>query len=154
MRKKNILFLSVIVGCISLWNINNNYYAMWNNNSHEVKVDSPLSIKKVKIEYGSSANTSNRPNDKIKFIKHSKYTVLYDGRNWKDLIPNEYGENVFLITYDEKYYLQFRHFKTNCNHQHDYSFHLFKSKDKIFVDIKINGRDAVFSLIEMKRLKV
>ena len=152
MRKKILLLLCFIIAFISLWNINNNYYAIWNNNSHEVKVDSPLSIKKVKIEYGNSANTSNRPNDKIKFIKHSKYTVLYDGRNWKDLIPNEYGENDFLITYDEKYYLQFRHFKTNRSHQHAYTFHLFENNDKVFINVKIVGRDEVYLLREMKKM--
>ena len=144
--------MCLIVVSISLWNINNNYYAMWNSNSQEVKVDSPLSIKKVKIEYGNSANTSNRPNDKIQFINHSKYTVLYDGRNWKDLIPNEYGENDFLITYDERYYLQFRHFKTNRSHQHEYRFHLFENNDKVFVNIKIVGRDEMYSLMEMKKM--
>ena len=152
MRKNILIFLCFIVAYISLWNINNNYYAMWNSNSQEVKVDGPLSIKKVKIEYGNSANTSNRPNDNIQYIKRSKYTVLYDGRNWKDLISNEYGENDFLITYDEKYYLQFRHFKTNRSHQHEYSFHFFENNDKIFVNIKIVGRDAVYSMMEMKKM--
>lgn len=152
MRKKIFLLLCLIVAFISLWNINNNYYAMWNSNSQEVKVDGPLSIKKVKIEFGNSTNSINRPTDKVLFKNRSKYNVLYDGRNWKDLIPNEYGENDFLIKYDERYYLQFRHFKTNRSHQHAYSFHLFKKNDKVFVNIKIVGRDEMYSLMEMKTM--
>jgi hypothetical protein len=125
---------------------------MWNNNSQEVKASSSIDIKKVKIEFGNGTHSINRPKDKVLFKNRSKYSVLYDGITWKDLIPNEYGENDFLITYDEKYYLQLRHFKTNCNHQHDYSFHLFRSNDKVFVNIKIVGRDAVYSLLEMKKM--
>lgn len=58
-------------------------------------------------------------------------------------MTNGYGENDFLVTYDDTYYLSFRQFKSNRRHQHDYNFHFFEEGDKIILQVSIEGQDAM-----------
>lgn len=64
--------------------------------------------------------------------------VIYDGNITYD-IPNEYGENDWHFNYKDRLYGYFRHFKSNRNDKHNYTFHFFKKENNIFVEIKING---------------
>lgn len=130
------------IGFFGLSKLNNNFLLLWNKNNISVTTDSPIDIEKVKVEFGSSVNTISRRNDLDLFKKRSKYTILYDGEVKAPLI-NKYGENDFLITYDNKYYFSFRQFKFNRRNQHDYNFHLSKRKSKIYVRVEINGQDAM-----------
>ena len=84
---------------------------------------------KIKIEFGNSVINISRGTDTDLFVNRERYTVLYDGRV-KGKIINDYGENDFLVTYDNKYYLSFRQFKFNANHQHDYYFRFFQNNSK------------------------
>lgn len=123
-----------------LFLIFNHHLLLWNLNAIRVSADKPLTQDKVKIEYGMSANSYNR-SDLGSVPNRDKYSVLVFDGEVKNEIPNEYGENDFLITYDEKYYLTFRHFKTNWKHQHDYNFHFYFKNDKLFVRANIKGVD-------------
>ena len=87
-----------------------------------------------------SANSYNR-SDIGTIPNREKYSVLAFDGEVKNEIPNEYGENDFLITYDNKYYLTFRHFKTNWKHQHDYNFRFYSKDNKIFLQADIKGID-------------
>ncbi|GAA5021969.1 hypothetical protein GCM10011506_01850 [Marivirga lumbricoides] len=146
MKRKILLiaeFLVLILGGLSLWKINKDYYVIWdNNNIINVTVDDPLTADKVKSEFGISVNSINRSTDEDLFNKREKYTVLFDGDPQDNMI-NDYGENDFLITYGNEYYFSFRQFKFNRNHQHEYNFHFSKRDDRIFIRADIKGQDAM-----------
>ena len=137
-----ILGLLIFVGGLGLWKLNKDFLLLWNMNSIKVTVENPLMIDKAKIEFGISVNTINRSTDTDLFNNREKYMILYDGKKGNDMI-NDYGENDFLITYDNKYYFSFRQFKFNRRHQHDYKFHFFQKDNKIFVKVNIKGQDAM-----------
>jgi len=146
MKKQILLFIAgiVIVGIsgIGLWKLNKNSLLLWNSNSIHVTTESPLTADHVKVEFGISVNTINRLTDTDLFNRREKYTILYDGAAKAQMI-NDYGENDFLITYDNQYYFSFRHYKFNRRHQHDYNFHFFRKGDKIFIQADIQGEDAM-----------
>lgn len=155
--KKKILLLSgvlfIFLFGFGLWKINKDFLLLWNSNSIDVKTDNPLIKDKVKIEFGNGINTINRLNDAELFKKREKYYVLYH-EGIKNEIINEYGENDFLITYDNKYYFSFRQFKTNRRHQHDYNFHFSERGDKIILQVNIKGRNAMIfekSMLEISQ---
>jgi hypothetical protein len=141
--KRGIIYFSIIAVLAILGLVKaNDFLLLWNTNSVNVTAALPLDVKKVKIEFGISVNTINRVNDSDLFRNRSKYTVLFDGES-KNKIQNEYGENDFLLTYDNKYYISFRQFKFNRRNQHDYSFYFFQKDNKPFVSVKISGKDGM-----------
>ena len=137
-----IIFLIVLLGGLGLWKLNKDFLLLWDSNSLKVTVANPLIVDKVKIEFGISVNTINRSNDLDLFKNREKYTILFD-REKRNSMINEYGENDFLITYDNKYYFSFRQFKYNRRHQHDYSFHFYQKDNKIYIQTDIKGKDAM-----------
>ena len=145
MKRKTITIITILLfglATIGLWKLNKDFLMIWNANNLSVTTDTPLTKDKVKIEYGVSVNTINRKNDLDLFADRSKYITLYDGQP-KSRMINEYGENDFLITYDNKYYLSFRQFKFSRRHQHDYNFHFFTKDSKVYVNASINGQDQM-----------
>lgn len=80
-----------------------NIYPFWNANVFNISAEQPLNKEKIKIYFGVSVNTINRDNDLDLFNNMQKYTILYNGIESKEMI-NEYGENDFLITYEDSYY--------------------------------------------------
>jgi hypothetical protein len=137
----SVLLLLILSG-IGLWKLNKDFLLLWYSNSINVTTDNPLSINKVKIEFGISVNTISRSTDLDLFKNREKYTVLFDG-NRKENMINDYGENDFLLTYDNKYYISFRQFKFNRRHQHDYNFHFFQKNGKLSVRADIKGEDEM-----------
>jgi hypothetical protein len=128
-----ILLLALGALCvIGLFNLNKDILLLWGANTIHVTADQPLNKEKVKIEFGISVNTINR----------EKYSVLFDGKDKEEMI-NDYGENDFLITYNNEYYLSFRQFKLNRRKQHDYYFHFFEKRDSVFVLVDIKGSYAL-----------
>lgn len=125
---------------------------IWNTNQIEVNVESELSRDKVKIEHGIGVNTINRANDLDLFEDRKKYTVAFDGRP-KTKIKNEYGENDFLITYNDEYYLSFRQFKFNRRHQHKYKFNFETSTNNPIVEVDIVGKDRMKFSREMIKIE-
>jgi hypothetical protein len=112
--------------------------ANFNYNKFSVEVRSPLLDYKLKIFKGFY--TINRSSDNELFNK--KGQIIFDGKALGK-IQNDYGENDFLIVYDDTYYFQFRHFKT-WNRQVDaYDFKLSESNDTIFIEAKISGTDPM-----------
>jgi hypothetical protein len=140
--KKKTIFISLLTLLIlsgyGLYIFNRDIYVLWNTNSINVITEASLSKEKVKIEYGY--NSINRKNDKEMFINRDRKTILYDGKT-ADKLVNEYGENDFLITYDDKYYFDFRQFKFNRRHQHDYNFYFYQKSNTLFVKVDIQGED-------------
>ena len=115
---------------------------LWNSNEINIRTQKPLTNKKVKIEFGISVNTINRHNDLDLFSNRNKYSVIYNGEKENQII-NDYGENDFLITYDNKYYLSFRQFKFNRSHQHIYNFEFFEKTNDIYIKVNIEGQDKM-----------
>lgn len=141
--KKTFIILSIVgIGIFGLLYLNKNLLLIWNFNQIEVSVENELSRNKVKIEHGISVNTINRANDLDLFKDREKNTIAFDGRP-KSKIKNAYGENDFLITYDDKYYLSFRQFKFNRRHQHNYKFNFEKSEDNPILKVDIDGKDGM-----------
>ncbi len=140
MKKKTIILLILFAFFLgSLVYLNNHHdIQLWNYNTLKVTVDKPLKSEKIKIEYGVSANYYNR--FVMGSIPHRDkyYLLLFDGEV-KNEVPYEYGENDFLITYDNKYYLTFRQFKTNWKHHHAYNFHFYWKKNKLYIHADIEG---------------
>lgn len=132
----------VVIGLFGLFKINKDFLLLWNANDISVTTDSLLTSGKVKIEYGISVNTISRTNDLDLFKNRTKYSVLYEGE-LREPMFNEYGENDFLLTYDDQYYLSFRQFKFNRRHQHDYNFHFYEKGNKVFAQVDISGQDAM-----------
>lgn len=145
MKNRKIIITGLLIlflGGLGLWKLNKDFLLLWSSNTINVTADQPLTPNKVKIEFGVSVNSINRPTDADLFEHREKYNVLFDGRQ-KDNMVNEYGENDFLITYDNKYYLSFRQFKFNRRHQHDYNFHFSQQDNKVFMTVDIQGEDAM-----------
>lgn len=124
---------------------------LWNTNEVNVVTESPLTSEKVKIEFGISVNSISRANDRVLFSNRERYTTIYDGKKLNEII-NEYGENDFLITYDNEFYYSFRQFKLNRMHQHLYDFRISKQVNDIVLRVEIKGKDGM--KFERKMLKI
>ena len=141
-----LLMLTVTV--IGLWWLSKEgMVRIVNGNRVTVATDKTLSVDKVKIEFGVSVNTINRQNDLELFDNPEKYTVLYAGNN-KSRPKTEFGENDFLITYDNAYYLSFRHFirtefKSDYPPNHKYHFTFFNKDNKPTVRVTIDGEEKM-----------
>jgi len=99
-----------------------------------------LDAQKVKIQKGHW--TINRNNDKIIFESSSDNEIVYNNGN-DSKINSNYGENDFLVIYDDKYYYQFRHFIFNRRHYHDYHFQFSEISGEFKLNVKINGADGM-----------
>lgn len=143
-RQKIVIILTILTLLVAwgIFYINKHYYVIWNANTTEVKTVNKLDPTRVKIFFGISVNTINRINDEFVFTDMDKYLTIYDGRE-KNKIFNEYGENDFLVTYDDKLYLTFRHFKLHHRAQHDYHFNFIKMKNNIILEVNIEGQDKM-----------
>ena len=115
MKKRILIFSGLLILFLSglsffyLTQVNPDFLRLNNGNTVTVSTDNNFSIDKVKIEFGISINTINRQNDLDLFTNKSKYTTIYNGSSSRK-IKTDFGENDFLITYDDKYYLSFRQF--------------------------------------------
>jgi len=144
-KRHYILIILTIITAVGIWGlfyINKHHYIIWNANTTEVKTDQKLDVSKVKIFFGVSVNTINRSDDKYVFRDMDKYLTVFDG-NIRNKIFNEYGENDFLVTYDDKYYLTFRHFKIHSRAQHDYHFNFTKKQNTVILEVDIEGQDKM-----------
>src|SRR5688500_16640062 len=134
------LFILTITAVGLWWLSKEGLIRIVNGNKVAVTTNNTLSTDKVKIEFGVSVNSINRQNDLELFDNPKKYTVLFDGGN-KNRPKTEFGENDFLITYDNAYYLSFRQFietdfKSEFPPDHKYYFTFFTKDNKPNVRIK------------------
>ena len=103
--------------------------------SIHVEAENQLDVEKVIVYQGYY--TINRKSDAEMFDnKFDK--VVFDG-NGTGKIKTEYGENDFLVTYDNKYYFQFRQFCTNDNDYYKYNLKVLKKANRIYLKANIEG---------------
>lgn len=124
-----------LIGTFVLYEFN--YYLEFIDfTSLSVKTDDNLEKQKVKIETGYF--TVNRKSDAELFDGKNKTEIFFNGQK-TGLLKTGYGENDFLITYDNKYYYQFRHFIFNRHDKYSYNYTLLKKADTIYIEADIQG---------------
>ena len=148
MKNKRIKLLLVfscllIFGVSYLLKLNKDFLLLWNANTIHVKTEKPLDKEKVMIQFGFSSINRKTDEELFSDFDSDRSVLLFSNGKPCNEIPNEYGENDFLIIYDDKYYLSFRHFKLNRRHQHDYYFKFNVKQDNIFVEVDIKGKDRM-----------
>jgi len=149
MKKRILIFsglLILVLGGLAYYYltvVNRDILRLDNGNTITVTTDKNFTTDKVKIEFGVSVNTINRGNDLDLFSNKLKYTTVYDGGS-SNKIKTDFGENDFLITYDDKYYLSFRQFiesdfSGGYPADNYYSFHFFLKDKQLNVKVDITG---------------
>ena len=139
MKRKLVIVLIIIVTAgMTGFYLFNRQLKLVDLSTISVSTENDLSKGKVIIKRGFYS--INRKNDQELFSKDNNHRIVYDGMQ-NGLLKTDYGENDFLITYDDKYYFQFRHFIFNSNNQHSYDFTIFKQQDTIYVKADIQGED-------------
>ena len=93
---------------------------------------------KLTVDFGNL-----NPNDfeiqlSLLLSNHSPVIIYKDGVYYD--IPNEYGENDWLINYKGQKQCKFRHFKTNRRYTHRYKFAIFEKQDTLYCAINIRGK--------------
>lgn len=141
MKKKLIIatVLLVTIGAIGFY-LFNKHFKLVDLSTISVSTDNELSKRKVEIRRGFYS--INRKNDQELFLNDNADRTVYYGMQ-NGLLKTDYGENDFLITYDNQYYFQFRHFIFNRNNQHSYNFSVFKKQDSIYIKADIKGKDEM-----------
>ncbi len=144
--KKKLLVASMILALFSggLWGVfslNEHFLLLWNANRFIVTTAPSLSEKLVTISYKAALWEKKYPRIIDSRSEWEKYMTVFS-HDTRESIPNEYGENDFLIEYG-KASLSFRHFKTNRRHQHTYRLHFFEKKGNIYVKVRIEGKDPM-----------
>jgi hypothetical protein len=121
--------------------------------SINVKTETPLNIETVKVYQGYYS--INRKSDAEMFNDTSNQ-VVFDGKG-NGKIKTEYGENDFLVTYDNKYYFQFRQFCTNSNDYYKYDLKVFKKANKLclkaVIDKEIKFERPMNLMSDAKKLR-
>ena len=95
---------------------------------------------KLTVDFGNL-----NPNDfeiqlSLLLSNHSPVIIYKDGVYYD--IPNEYGENDWLINYKGQKQCKFRHFKTNRRYTHRYKFAIFEKQDTLYCAIDIRGKNS------------
>ena len=133
--KKWLLTLIIIAILVFLLFKINQTIKFFELTSINVKTENQLDVEKVKIYQG--LYTINRENDAEIF--NDKFAeIIFEGKS-NGKIKTDYGENDFLIIYDNKYYYQFRQFCTNNNDYFKYNLKLFKRENKIYLNADISS---------------
>ena len=114
-----------------------------NDNQIIVETNDGLSIDKVEIRKGFTS--INRVNDFKLFSTDLK--TVFNG-NDKGNLETDFGENDFLVIYDDSYYYSFRHFiytdfKSSYPKGHKYNFELFMKNDSLFMSVNITGEQSM-----------
>jgi hypothetical protein len=125
-----VLSILVITGLISGFLIPKNTPIIahfLNENSMDIEVEDDLNEQRIKIELS------------IWGTDFEDVIIVESGSI--NSIPKGYGENDWFLSYEEKNYGVFRHFKTNNWHDHHYSFRFYKNKGKELCDVQIDGLD-------------
>jgi hypothetical protein len=136
-RKLLLLFIILIAGLYISFRINR-HFKIIDLSTVNVTMHDKLDKGKVKIERGHF--NGSRQSDVELFAGDAGKWTVFDGHRC-GLLHTDYGENDFLITYENKYYLSFRHIITYSRHQHSYNFDFFRRGDSIFVHAQIQGGD-------------
>ena len=75
-------------------------------------------------------------------IYHNPIIIYKDGVYYD--IPNEYGDNDWVIYYKGEKQCAFRHYKNNrnWNYSHRYKFAIFEKQDTLYCAINIRGKNS------------
>ena len=134
-RKKIILIvlsLILVIGMISGFLIPKNTPIIahfLNKNSIDIEAQNYLNEENIKIELSIWGTDF----EDITIVENKTINP----------IPKGYGENDWFLSYDEKNYGVFRHFKTNNWHDHHYSFRFYQNKGKVLCEVQIDGPDQM-----------
>lgn len=138
--KRLLIFIIACSAALALFLWVNKSYKMIDMSDLEVAAGASLSIDSVKVTRGFYS--INRRDDQSLFANRPGDWVVFDGVNERSL-NTDYGENDFLVTYASRYYLVFRHWIFNSNHQHDYHFLLEQTNGSLSLTVDISGPDAM-----------
>lgn len=133
-KKMVLLFCILAISVFLLFKFNERIKIV-ELSSINIETENQLDIKKVIVYQGYY--TINRKNDAEMFANKS-HEVVFNG-NGTGKIKTEYGENDFLVTYDNKYYFQFRQICTNDNDYYKYNLKILKKANKIYLKADIDG---------------
>ena len=138
MKKKKIIIVLAILALVGLFGLYKaNYYLEFIDFiSLSVNASNNLQRDKVKIQKGFFS--INRKNDTELFDSRNKTITIFNGQK-TGLLKTDYGENDFLIIYDNKYYFQFRHFIFNRHDKYSYNYILSQKADTIYIQADIKG---------------
>jgi hypothetical protein len=122
----------------------NPVYGFYGKDNFNFTVSGKLKIEQLEVRHGFYS--INRDSDQMLF--EIKADVIFDGNSSiKKRI--EYGENDFLIIYNQRYYYQFRQFKMHHRAFHDYNFNISESDTGFKIDVNIEGVDKMIFRREM-----
>lgn len=96
-----------------------------NKNTISITVEEDLDIRLVEIRLNITISPIH---DQLIFDGEDNYTI-----------PKEYGENDWILIYNNEFETKFRHFKTNNWHDHHYAFHFYTDNDSIKCAVDIEG---------------
>jgi hypothetical protein len=99
-----ILSFLLVLGFVGLLKLNKDFLLLWNVNGIYVKTEKPLDKGKVMIRFGFSSISRETDEELFSDFDKERSLLLFDNESSQNEIPNEYGENDFLITYDNEYY--------------------------------------------------
>jgi hypothetical protein len=133
--KKWLLILCLLAISVFLFFKFNERVKLIELTSIHVETENQLDVEKVIVYQGYY--TINRKSDAEMF--DNKYDQIVFEGNGTGKIKTEYGENDFLVIYDNKYYFQFRQFCTNDNDHYKYNIKILKKADKIYLKADIDG---------------
>lgn len=129
MKQIFVLFVSLILtGCFT-------------KDKYTVVIDdAKLSEKNIKIKFGLSAFSINRETDAILFDGKNNFSIIYANGQKLSKIKGDYGENDFLILYNEAFYTVFRVLKTSRDDEYEYKFTFEKKNGDIYLNVSVNGQ--------------
>ena len=133
--KKWLLILSIILVSTFLFYKINQRIKIIELTSINVETENEIDVEKVKIYQGYY--TINREND-AEIFNDKSAKIVFDGKS-NGKAKTEYGENDFLLIYDNKYYFQFRQFCTNDNDFYKYNLKLSKKENKLYLKAEISS---------------
>lgn len=139
---KYILFSFLILGC--LFKVLQNTGVL---NNITIANSPQFSNNKTKVYYG---NVSMNNSDSMNIALLSNSQKIYNGY-FSTWIPYNYGENDFLITYDNTHYGIFRHFKFNWYESYTYDITIFEKDGIVKCIVTIKGKNGGKREIEIKK---
>lgn len=130
--KKWLIVLGGIILLVFLLFKLNETFKVVELTSINVEAVAPLDKNKVNVFQGFYS--INRKSDSEIFQYYGMAKALFDKHDTGE-IKTEYGENDFLVIYDNKYYFQFRQFCTNRNDYYRYRLKFYKKAGKIYLKV-------------------
>jgi len=112
-------------------------------NANKLIIHTANSLSENEVIIIKSFFSINRINDSELFDSYKESDVVYKSENKKTLVT-EYGENDFLIIYNQKYYYQFRYFKTDDIKNNKFTFDFSKKDTNIIIQVTIEPKQMNF----------